>query len=63
MSASLIFFSRLDLSVSYLVYKTNPKVSILFTNDISTFKLVKSDFDANLDVSTPAAPFKLDFLA
>ena len=31
LSASLIFFSKSDLSVSYLVFKTNPLVSILFT--------------------------------
>ena len=29
--ASLIFISKSDLSVSYLVFKTNPLVSILFT--------------------------------
>ena len=28
---SLIFFSKSDLSVSYLVFKTNPLMSILFT--------------------------------
>ena len=32
LSASLIFFSKYDLSVSYLVFKTNPLVSILFTS-------------------------------
>ena len=31
MSASLIFFSKSDLSVSSLLFKTNPLVSILFT--------------------------------
>ena len=31
LSASLIFFSKSDLSVLYLVFKTNPLVSILFT--------------------------------
>ena len=31
LSASLIFFSKSDLSVSYLVFKTNPVVSMLFT--------------------------------
>ena len=30
-SASLTFFSKSDLSVSYLVFKTNPLVSKLFT--------------------------------
>ena len=30
-SASLIMFSKSDLSVSYLVFKTKPVVSILFT--------------------------------
>ena len=32
LSASLIFFSKYDLSVSYLVFKTNRLVSILFTS-------------------------------
>ena len=31
LSASLIFFSKSDLSKSYLVFKTNSLVSILFT--------------------------------
>ena len=31
LSASLMFFCKSDLSVSYLVFKTNPLVSILFT--------------------------------
>ena len=31
LSASLIFFSKFYLSVSYLVFKSNPLVSILFT--------------------------------
>ena len=31
MSASLIFYSKSDLSVSYLVFKTNPQVSKAFT--------------------------------
>ena len=31
MSASLIFCSKFDLSESYLIFKTNPLVSILFT--------------------------------
>ena len=31
LSASLIFFSKSDLSVPYVVFKTNPVVSMLFT--------------------------------
>ena len=31
LSTSLIFFSKSDLSVSYLVFKTNPLISTLFT--------------------------------
>ena len=31
LSASLILFSKSDLSVSYVVFKTNPVVSMLFT--------------------------------
>ena len=31
LSASLIFFSKSDLSVSYLVFKTNPVISMLST--------------------------------
>ena len=31
LSASLIDFSKFDLSVSYVVFKTNPVVSMLFT--------------------------------
>ena len=31
LSASLIFFSKSDLSVSYVVFKTNPVVSMLST--------------------------------
>ena len=31
LSASLIFFYKSDLSVSYLGFKTNPLVSVLFT--------------------------------
>ena len=31
LSASLIFFSKSDFSVSYVVFKTNPVVSMLFT--------------------------------
>ena len=31
MSAALIFFSKYDLSVLFLVFKTNPLASILFT--------------------------------
>ena len=31
LSASLTFFCKSDLSVSYLVFKTNPVVSMLFT--------------------------------
>ena len=31
MFASLVFFFKPDLSVSYLVFNTNPLVSILFT--------------------------------
>ena len=31
LSVSLILFFKSDLSVSYLVFKTNPLVSILFT--------------------------------
>ena len=31
LSPSLIFFSKSDLSVSYVVFKTNPVVSMLFT--------------------------------
>ena len=94
MSASQTLFSTSDLFVSYLVFKTNPLVSILFTFgtnlsytiffttsllttllsllkstgtvfhlstsilSISAFKLAKSDFAANVDVSTPVAFFK-----
>ena len=36
-SASVIFFSRSDVSVSYLVFKTNPLVSIPFTFVTYTF--------------------------
>ena len=83
--------------MSYLVFKTYPLVSILFTfgtnlsytvflttslftsNSIkstgavfnlltsilstSAFKRAKSDFDANLDVSTPVAFFNFPFVA
>ena len=31
LSASLIFFSKFDLSVSFVVFKTNPVVSMLLT--------------------------------
>ena len=31
LSESLILFSKFDLSVSYVVFKTNPVVSMLFT--------------------------------
>ena len=34
LSASLIFFSKSDLSVSYLVFKTNPVIRILFTLEL-----------------------------
>ena len=31
LSVSLVFFSKSDLPVSYLVFKTNPLLSIVFT--------------------------------
>ena len=31
LSASLFLFSKPDLSVSYVVFKTNPVISMLFT--------------------------------
>ena len=98
MPALLIFFSTFDLSVSYLVSKTNPLVSIFFSSitnlsytvfwttlwftallsllkptrtvfnsstsslSISVFRLAKSDFSANLDVSTPVAFLSLCLL-
>ena len=39
LSASLIFFSKSDLSLSYAVFRTNPLVSMLFTlaTNLSTF--------------------------
>ena len=63
LSASLIFLSKFDLSVSYLVPKTNPLISILFTFaanllsilSTSAFNLAQFDFNARLDISIPVA--------
>ena len=53
LSASLIFFSKSDLSVSYVVFKTNSVVSMLFTlaNDLlySVF-LTTSFFTTSLNL-------------
>ena len=50
----------------YIVFETNPLVSILFTftnnlSSTSAFKLAKSNFTASLDVSIPVAFFKSAF--
>ena len=52
-SSSLIFFSKSDLSVSHLAFRTNPVVSILFTfvtNLFYTFFLTTSLFTTLLSL-------------
>ena len=55
-------------NLSTLLYKLLKIISKLFNLSIfnlsiSAFKLTRSDFAANLDVSVPAAIFKSDFVA
>ena len=54
LSASLIFFSLSDLSVSYAVFETNPVVSMLFaleTNLLYSFFLTTSFFTTLLSLA------------
>ena len=53
LSVSQIFFSKYDLSASYLDFKTNPRISITLATNISyTVFLTTSCFTASLNLLT-----------